>query len=130
VRQKRGPIGGQGESGVPKTEFFCSLLFTIFLLTDFKRKPDSTLVLKTVKNKNKKFCEPRKLESIQEYQFEERKTEGRKPDRDLKLRRLSLWPKPSPRQKMPFKNSISGYCQLAFSLPPTHPRPENAFHEV
>jgi hypothetical protein len=43
----------------------------------FSRKPYSTLVLKNIQ----KIRETRKLESIHEKHFVERKNEGRKPDK-------------------------------------------------
>jgi hypothetical protein len=53
--------------------------------------------------------ETRKVESIHEYYFVEWKKEGRKPGKNLSLRRLKFYAQ-KPQLKMPFENSISGYA--------------------
>jgi hypothetical protein len=60
------------------------MLFTVFLLTDFKGKPDSTLVLKIQAKKNLRN---------EKYHFVERKNEGRKLDKNSSLRRLEFMPR-------------------------------------
>jgi hypothetical protein len=56
----------------------------------FYRKPYSTLVLKI---HTKEIREKGNLESIHEKHFVERKNEGRKPDKNWRLRRLEFMPK-------------------------------------
>ncbi len=63
------------------------MLFTLILLADFKRKPDSILVLK-IHTKN--IDETKKLKPIREWHLVERKNEGRKNSR---LRRLEFLPR-------------------------------------
>jgi hypothetical protein len=45
------------------------------------------------RNPYKKILETRKLKSVHEYHFVEGKNEGRKPDKNLSLRRLEFKPK-------------------------------------
>ncbi len=54
----------------------------------------------------KKIRETKKPEFIREKHFVEQKNEGRKPDKNLSLRRLEFMPGNS--TKKPFKNSLSG----------------------
>ncbi len=65
-----------------KTRVCSSMLFTVFLLVVFKRKPDSILALKM---HAKNIRETKKAEPIHEWHFVERKTQ----------------------LKLPFKTSIS-----------------------
>jgi hypothetical protein len=70
-----------------KTRVFCSTLFTVFLLADFKIKPDSIL---TFKIHAKNIRETKKAEPVREWHFVERKNEGRKNSR---LRGLEFMPR-------------------------------------
>jgi hypothetical protein len=52
-----------------------------------------TILFSDFKNPFKKILETRELESIHEKHFAERKNEGRKPDKDSRLRRPKLMPR-------------------------------------
>jgi hypothetical protein len=69
------------------------MLFTVFLLADFKRKLDSTLFFVVKIHTIQKIRESRKLESTSEQYLVERKNEGRKPDNSLSLKRLKFMPR-------------------------------------
>ncbi len=78
------------------------MLFTVFLLVDFSKKIDSTLVFKI----HKKICVTRKLKFIREKHFVERKLRVETQTKTRVWEDSSLCPEIS--TKMPFKNSISG----------------------
>jgi hypothetical protein len=65
------------------------MIFPVPSTGGFYRKPYSSLVLKI----RKKIRETKKLESIHEYHFVERKNESRKPGKNLSLRRLEFMPR-------------------------------------
>ncbi len=68
----------------------------------FKKAIVYSSLIRVLKILTKKIRETRKLESIHEQHFVERKNEDRKPDKNSKLKTIE-----KPHLRMPFKNSVS-----------------------
>ncbi len=59
----------------------------------YRRILKKSIVYYDFKNPYKKICETKKLESLHEQHFVERKNESRKPDKNSSLRRLKFMPR-------------------------------------
>ncbi len=70
-----------------------SLLLNAIHSLFYRRSLKKIILFSGFKNPYIKICETRKLESLNEYHFVERKNVGGKPNKNLSLRRLKFMPR-------------------------------------